>query len=503
MADRNLSEVSTASVEAYRFFVEAEELHYQLKEEEAIALYEQAVEADPGFAMAWAKLSTAHANLARQDRAQEYAERAMEHLDRLTEPERAYVEGRYYGRTLETIGKAIETYEETLARYPHLTSLTNNLGILYSNLGMSEEAIAILEQGIRHGDDFPGTHSTLADRYFDRGDEERAFEVIEGFLSQHPESFSMYSDLAGLYLRQGRLEEAEEAIRKGRELRPEWPFWGFGQYTLAVLREDWEEAEAVANRLGQIPVSFAESTRLGFLNQIAVYRGRLRDLAADADRAIASFAAAGTPRANALVGWGVALLEFGRPQKGLEFARQARVEGRGNQPDFIGHGVEAIAQQLLGQERRADLLAEELGDRAEQIPGPLPKSWHREVRGRLALLRGDAAAAVAELEFAEQASPARSQQNVRVWFVLGTAYLETGRPAEAQTRFEKILSSHADRAFSPLDYVRSHYFVGQIHEQRGDGGKARESYEKFLSYWGDGDLDPERVAHAKEYVGAS
>ncbi len=501
VADRALAEVSTASVEAYRRYVEAEELHYQLRESEAVALYQKAVEADPGFAMAWAKLSTAHGNLGRQDEALEYAERAMEHLDRLTEPERAYVEGRYYGRKLETVGRAIETYEETLSRYPHLTSLTNNLGILYRGVGMIDEAIATLEQGIRHGDEFPGTYSNLASSYFDQGDAKRAHEVLDAYLGEHPDSFNTYSVRAGLYMRQGQLTEAAEALEKGRELRPGWPFWGFTRYSLAVLREDWDEAAALADEIGKMPTPFAESTRLGFLNQLRAYRGQIGDVAADADRAIASFPAAGPPRANARVGWAIALLEFDRAEKALEFARRARDEARGDSSDFVGHGVEALAQQQLGQERRAELLAEELADRVEQIPGPAMKGWAWEIEGRLALGRGDFAAAVAALERLERASPPRAPQNARTWFLLGTAYLESGRPADAQTRFENVLASHADRAFSPLEYVRSHYHLGQIHEQRGDTAKAREAYQRFLSYWGEGDLDPERVARAREYVG--
>ena len=107
VADRDLSEVSTASVEAYKAFVEAEELHYQTREQEAIELYRKAAEIDPGFAMAWAKLSTSHGNLGMLQEARGFAEKAMEHLDRLTEVEQAYVEGRYYGQKLETIPRAI------------------------------------------------------------------------------------------------------------------------------------------------------------------------------------------------------------------------------------------------------------------------------------------------------------------------------------------------------------------------------------------------------------
>jgi tetratricopeptide (TPR) repeat protein len=500
VADRDLTEVSTSSVEAYRYFVEAEELHYQIREEEAIALYRKAVDLDPTFAMAWAKLATSHGNLARQAEAQEYAERAMEHLDRLTEPERAYVEGRYYGRTLETVGKAIKTYKETLTHYPHLTSLTNNLGILYGDLGLTDEAIAVLEQGVRFGDDFPGTYSTLAARYFDKGETERAYEVLHRYLSRQPQSFITHSDLAGLYQREGRLAEAEAARQKAEALRPDFPFWALQHYIEAVLSEDWQAAAEAVNRMKDVPWPFAKSLSIALLNQLEIYQGRLGDVPRRADEAIAAIATPGTVLANAYAGWAEALLALDQPQKALEFARRAREEGRGGEDDFTGHALEALAQQALGQQRRADLLAEELGDRVRQIPGPAWKGLAREVHGRLALMRGDAATAVSELELAEQALPPNDDDNVRIRFHLGNAYLAAGLPAEAQVRFERILASHADRVFRPLDYVRSHYLLGQIHEQGGQADRARQYYEKFLSYWSSGGFDPERVAHAQEFL---
>ena len=49
----------------------------------------------------------------------------------------------------------------------------------------------------------------------------------------------------------------------------------------------------------------------------------------------------------------------------------------------------------------------------------------------------------------------------------------------------------------PIPYVRSFYFLGKIHENRGDMEKAREYYGRFYEYWKDGDLDRERVEEAK------
>ena len=50
----------------------------------------------------------------------------------------------------------------------------------------------------------------------------------------------------------------------------------------------------------------------------------------------------------------------------------------------------------------------------------------------------------------------------------------------------------------PIEYVRSLYFLGQIAERRGDVAKSRDYYQQFVTYWGDGDIDRDKVAEAKK-----
>jgi hypothetical protein len=52
-------------------------------------------------------------------------------------------------------------------------------------------------------------------------------------------------------------------------------------------------------------------------------------------------------------------------------------------------------------------------------------------------------------------------------------------------------------------YVRSFYFLGKIHENRGEMEKAGEYYRRFYEYWKDGDVDRERVEEAKAKCGVT
>jgi len=88
--------------------------------------------------------------------------------------------------------------------------------------------------------------------------------------------------------------------------------------------------------------------------------------------------------------------------------------------------------------------------------------------------------------------------NVPVWFTLGSAYLAEKNDAEAAKRFELVLNAQTMRLGYPIEFVRSLYFLAEINERRGNRDKAADYYRRFLQYWGDGDIDRDKVADARK-----
>jgi len=78
----------------------------------------------------------------------------------------------------------------------------------------------------------------------------------------------------------------------------------------------------------------------------------------------------------------------------------------------------------------------------------------------------------------------------------GLAQIGAGNDAAAATHFERVAASGYSRLFTPIEYVRSLYYLGEIADRRGDRAKAREYYGRFLKYWKDGDIDRDKVQSA-------
>ncbi len=110
--DRLLRDVTTSSVEALRYYMEAWTFHRQGKNQEAIALHTKALEEDPTFAAAQIGLSMAYSNLGQRKKAEKYIRAALEDVDRLTPRHRYFAEAWYYSLREETWGQAFEAYKK-------------------------------------------------------------------------------------------------------------------------------------------------------------------------------------------------------------------------------------------------------------------------------------------------------------------------------------------------------------------------------------------------------
>ena len=128
---------------------------------------------------------------------------------------------------------------------------------------------------------------------------------------------------------------------------------------------------------------------------------------------------------------------------------------------------------------------------------------------RLALARGEAQDAVRLLDAAAKTLPPRGvswhwhrlPDHVPLWYELGMAYLAAGDPDAAAAWFRRVVESDIEHAPFPIRYVRSHYFLGTIHRDRGDAALAGEHFRRYAELWADGDLDAERRREAGAFGG--
>ena len=80
--DRGVKDITSSSIQAYRYYAEGIAFHERGLSDQAAPLLEKAVEVDPNFAMAHAKLAVVYNNLGLFDKRDEYAKQALARIDR-------------------------------------------------------------------------------------------------------------------------------------------------------------------------------------------------------------------------------------------------------------------------------------------------------------------------------------------------------------------------------------------------------------------------------------
>jgi tetratricopeptide (TPR) repeat protein len=467
-------------------------------------LLTKAVEEDPEFAMAWAKLSVLHDNLYNIPKARELAERALENASRLTDRERYYIEGRYYSLRSETTLRSIEAYEKALALYPDDSASRNNVANEYVELEQFDKAIEHYEELIRRGTSFRASHANLAGTYMAKGEFDKAYQLLKHYSALNPTYHESHLDLATLFLRWGKLPEAETELAKysdvssGASLNPSalavlW--W------LPILRDDWDEAEEVV-LLALKSNNPATRGMIGPLFQVnnRGYQGRSQEAL---DKLLQS-----ADTSSALVWKSLFLnvaaaiyLGLDKPDGALELAARAREVNKESGSQLFSLSLIAVANALLGRHDESESAEAEYLRLNETRHSKRDRRDALRLKGNLALIRGEPFAAIELLQEAETMLPVSlgptDADHVDIWYALASAYFAAGDREEAGRWYKRVAESGMLRINNPLQYVRSFYFLGKIHEEKDETEKAREYYRRFVDYWKDGDIDRERVEEAQ------
>src|ERR1700736_2061889 len=138
--DKPLSEATTSSLEALKAFSLGDMKHQSFDELAALPLYQHAVELDPNFAMAYARLGTVYNNLGQSELSETNRQKAFELRDRASEHEKLYITSHFYvdSGQLDKGITALELYKQT---YPRDSTPYNNIAVVYNQMGRYEDAL--------------------------------------------------------------------------------------------------------------------------------------------------------------------------------------------------------------------------------------------------------------------------------------------------------------------------------------------------------------------------
>jgi len=185
--DTPVDDATTASLEALRDYGQALRVRATKGDEAAIPFLERAIERDPDFALAHAKLSVVLGNRGQAEDAATHAERAYQLRDRVSEYERLYIEWNYASRVTQDRDEALKALEMIIASYPQDFGARNNLGVYYVQQGDTEKAIEQYLEASRLAPNEPLPLSNVSPMLLRSGRVEEGIDAAERALALRPD----------------------------------------------------------------------------------------------------------------------------------------------------------------------------------------------------------------------------------------------------------------------------------------------------------------------------
>ncbi|HEU4833456.1 MAG TPA: tetratricopeptide repeat protein, partial [Pyrinomonadaceae bacterium] len=458
--DVNIEQATTSSLEALKAYAMANDERAKGRSREALAFYKRAVDLDPNFAMAYARIGVQYVNEEQLETAKEYVQKAYDLRDRVSERERLYITEKYYGYITGEIDQTIETLKTWARLYPNDFIPHNNLSLNYKLIGRHEDAL------------------------------KEALEAVR--LS--PNTISGHDNLVSSFMSLGRFDEAEQAERQAQKINPESSQAHVNSFFFAFLRQD----QAAMDR----EVSWAkgkpeEAQFTALLSATTLYSGKVKQAEELQKRAVEMMKKYGRVENASGVTMGLAndLMYLNKCDQAKAHAKAALDLLRGQMNLANGAAIYAAcddpdqAQKLLDEARAAY----PKNTIIQSIVPPI-------VTGDIEKNRGNVSQAIQLFE-SIRGYEGGIILGLGTTYARGNLYLKQRMGNEAAAEFRKVIDQRGVDIFSPT-HILAHLGLGRALALNGDTAGARKAYQDFFALWKDADHDlPALVEARKEYEG--
>jgi eukaryotic-like serine/threonine-protein kinase len=443
---------TTFSFEALLDYSQGVNLGRQGKFQEAIPYFQKAADIDGKFAWAQSALAVTYYNLGDRPKAAEYARRAFDLSDNVSEYEKLYIRYTYYLDTLHDLDGAAKEIVEWARVYPNDMAAWEALTDIEIERGRFPQAIEAGERGMKlMVARAPSTYVILARAYMRANRFGDAKRIISEAEAQSIDSQSLHVILFDI--------AAVQHDSRGMQHELDW---NKGKPELYSLLEDQAIVAADAGKIRE----FEDS-----------YKSAISSALKEAGEEIADSTLWEEIRIEA---------ELGREAKAKELLHQVR-----DRSGIYGAVIEASAGD--GSEAEAYLKL------PEQYPHGTMEHfvYLPEVKALLALRHHNPAAAISALEPTapyELAAP-------EVIEIRGEAYLAEKQGEKAEAEFRKLIANPGlEDPVRPWT-VLAPLALARAYTLEGNKAASKTEYENFFALWKDAESDLPALQEARrEYA---
>ena len=448
--DTPVEQATTPSLAALQAYSEGLKVWGIKGNQAAIPFYKRAIELDPNFAMAYARLGQNYSNLGVGNLAVQNINKAFKRRDGLSERERFYIDSRYYWIVTGEDEKAVRVLEQWRQVYPREAMPARILASAYRLLGRHGDALREARESVR----------------LDPGVDGNYFCLVLNALTLN------------------RLDEAQAVLKEWQARSSNSEMQVLDLYWLAFLQSDPAGMQKESARGAGADW---EGYFLSDQSDTEAYHGRLREARVLTHRAMEW---RGVDKEDA------GHLEFaGLLEVLLGYTEQAKrdITAALNVPRIDDVPICcALALALSGDTTRAESIAAEMAKR-DPLDTMIKMYWLPTIRAAIQLSHHNPEKAVQELEVTsrfELANALSADRPAPLFpvYVRGMAFLALRQGREAAAEFQKYIDHPGVVMNYPLGAL-ARVGLARAYDMQGDTVKARTAYQDFFGLWKDADPD--------------
>ena len=452
--DAKIEEASTRSLEALKAYSQGIRTRRMSSDFDSVPFFRRAIELDPEFALAYARLGTVYNNLGQADEARKMTARAYELRQKVSEAERLYIEARQFTIVEPDVQKALDAYRVWLGTYPNDYTALMNSALLHKQQGERDEAIRKLELATQVAPNEPLGWTNLGQTYFEGQQYEEARRVMETAIKLRDTT----SARVGLYqvaVLMGDLALAEQQVAAVRGRRDEGEMTGIRMFA-AAYRGRMKEAAELAGELQS--------------RMLALSRG---------------------PQA----GQALVALAISEALAGLDEQAKARIDAAENDGLLSDATLDErmVVAAITRDAAAARALLPTAQEEAKKAAGADQSAAQRQrgIEALAALADGRPPDAIALLE--PVTFDAAHSDIVSIWTI---AKLLTG-DLPAAVKGLTFMNSKASRSGLDATSAFAYATLARVQAQLGEQDQARRTYQKFFDLWKDADPDLPLLVQAR------
>jgi len=453
---KDISELTTTSLEAYKYYFTGREAEFKMYNQEAIENFEKAVDLDSFFVEAYDELARQYYTINENEKALKIIEKVKLLSSKLTEERMVTI------IALEAYIKhdwdlAINYYKRLIKIDPQNIGAHLSLGMIYyQKKVMYDEGISEFKKvlkldplGITHFSSW--TYNVLGWAYLRKGEFEKAHVAFKKYVALLPNQSYPLDCLGDFYLLVGNYDKAIINLQQSLELDPEYSL------TSKLIGETYLAKGMYSKALISYEKYLAMTESSAQKAEAHYYLGKLHYLKGDYENSISE----------------------------CQYAFELN-------PDLIE------AHWIFG----LTLIRKKIFDNAESevstIKGLIEKTnveelkkYYYHLKGELSLSKGHHKQAI---DYFNKAANIESLDRQFFINASGEAYFKVGELDKAAKKLESVIRINPNHA-------QSHYLLGLVYQKRGEQEKAKEHFQKFINIWKDADEYLTQLIEAKKQLG--